>query len=435
MGLWEVRKIFSQDVNEFLKGKVMTRNRGFIESHLDRAEVVCENIITFLMLEHEIERDVFINCNETQVTISLTLRNENTKRDAFLSQYCRAEVGVSENTYVLTYNRNFLICEVFRFLSAIPQGLKEFIPTDNLTDLDKAVLKNLSDSKYEEAVGMIEDWYENAYGETRLRNALQIYADGMIEQKLKHYTDNIEHWHDAIRMHEANIRNLLAEIRGLNEQIEETSLVIQNMKSNLSCEEEISSMTNFIRDLKGVRLNRGEEIGELVISLRQPLSSVDPALLEVVLEGKSSLYSFAPNKEDAKMLFEAIWKHKTVSLYTYSAFTMIGLKVSPGRNAECDKSMKQNSVEHPHIMGFGCLGGFVESFTEIALSGDFYSAIMTMISSAKSFNLADSVVCAALSESIFSRNGAPFLYKEKYYSAENIIRLLKEEQNAENQNG
>lgn len=435
MDLWGARKIFSQDVNEFLKGKVMTPNPGSIESYLDHAEVVCENIITFLMLEHEIERDVFINCNETRVTISLTLRNENTKKHAFLSQYCRAEIGVSKNTYDLIYNRNFLFFEVFRFLSAIPQGLKKFIPTDDLTDLDKVVLKNLSDSKYEEAVGMIEDWYEKTYGEIQLRNALQIYADGMIEQKLKHYTDNIEHWHDTIRMHEVNIRNLLAEIRGLNEQIEETSLVIQNMKSNLSCEEEIPSITNFLRDLKGVRLHRGDELGELVISLRQPLSNVDPALLEVVLKGESSLYSFAPNREDAKILFEAVWKHKTVSLYTYSAFTMIGLKVSPGRNAECDKRMKQNSVEHPHIMRFGCLGGFVESFTEIALSGDFYSAIMTMISSAKSLNLADSAVCTALSESIFNKNGAPFLYKEKYYSAENIIRLLKEEQNAENQNG
>lgn len=398
-----------------------------------------ENILTFFAMEHNVEADISYNLNPNRKALTLSCGNGTIllSVDDFLTQYCKATVSMmSVEGYSAARLSSAMTLKnksVSLFMSALPRILPNLVSTEELSDLDKEILSLLSKEQNNDAIEKIKEWViEQDFPGKMLKETFTNYLRSSSDARKRQIEKYITECRETIQTSQDFITATLKNIREAEETIREQSLLLDNV-SAISLDE-ANKMTEFCRDIEGVHFEM-KDSGKLYVSLRQPLDSVDPSLLDYLL--KSSSHRMFPIRYSAAMwkrLYKALWQTKKVQLFTWCAFEVDGLICKATSADSCFYNGDANAMPHPHLVEYRCAGGFVESFTEIAQKGDFYSMVMTMISSAKSFNLGDSIVSGQFASHIFSSSKKLFLYKGKYYSINEILILLMEEENAENPN-
>lgn len=400
-----------------------------------------ENILTFFAMEHNVEADISYNLNPNRKTLTLFCGNGTVllSADDFLSRYCKAPVYTScseENSATRLATKSAMTLKnkaVSLFMSALPRMLPNLVSAEELSDLDKEILSLLSKEQNNDAIEKIKEWViEQDFLGKMLKETFGNYLRSSSDARKRQIEEYITECRETIQTSQDFITATLKNIREAEEAIREQSLLLDNVAA-ISLDE-ANKMTEFCRNIEGVHFEM-KDSGELYVSLRQPLDSVDPSLLDYLL--KSSSHRMFPIRYSAAMwkrLYKALWQTKKVQLFTWCAFEVDGLICKATSADSCFYNGDANAMPHPHLVEYRCAGGFVESFTEIAQKGDFYSMVMTMIASAKSFNLGDSIVSGQFASHIFSSSKKLFLYKGKYYSIDEILTLLMEEENAENPN-
>lgn len=400
-----------------------------------------ENILTFIAMEHNIEADISYNLNPNRKMLTLSCGNGTIllSVDDFLTQYCKATVSMmsvegygaarlSTKSAMTLKNKS-----VSLFMSALPRILPNLVSTEELSDLDKEILSLLSKERNNDAIEKIKEWViEQDFPGKMLKETFANYLRSSSDARKRQIEKYITECRETIQTSQDFITATLKNIREAEETIREQSLLLDNVAA-ISLDE-ANKMTDFCRNIEGVHFEM-KDSGKLYVSLRQPLDSVDPSLLDYLLKSSShSMFPIYDSVELCKRLYKTLWQTKKVQLFTWCAFEVDGLICKTTSADSCFYNGDANAMPHPHLVEYRCAGGFVESFTEIAQKGDFYSMVMTMISSAKSFNLGDRIVSGQFVSHIFSSSKKLFLYKGKYYSIDEILTLLMEEGNAENPN-
>lgn len=438
----EVKYLFYEEV------KPLIRNRlTFIDHSLNNeiGKKVVLNVISLLIIEHDIDEQIIVTFYPEYAEFCLTNDDNifyseiNSDKDEFLSKYCKADVFLYKNKRgaKIQCKRNLLDKNIMLFCSAISRIIPDFICSETLGDLDTKILKELFNGNSKEVLEMISKWgdsqdIENKVAESVFRNFLNSTKDKAIER----YLSSIKDARNQITFLEEKISVMLKDISQKESFIEEQSILLENQQSQYASEDSIKKLAQFFKSLDGIKIEQGPTKETLYISLRQPLESVDQSLLDYLIKNDGgSIYNYAPSVMDARLLYEALWKTKKIKLFVNCNFRMDGMVTRIGNYDTCYYCQDGNSIPHPHIVKYGCIGGFVDSFAEIARNGDIYSAIMTMIASCKSLNLADSVVCNSFSKSIFSESDSrPFYYDNKFYSANEMIKILKGEKHEKAKN-
>ena len=401
-----------------------------------------ENILTFFVMEHDVEADISYNLNPNRKTLTLYCGNGTIllSVDDFLTQYCKATVSMmsvegygaarlSTKSAMTLKNKS-----VFLFMSALPRILPGLVSTEKLTDLDKEILNLLSKEQNNDAIEKIKEWViEQDFPGKMLKETFTNYLRSSSDARKRQIEKYIAECRETIQTSQDFITATLKNIREAEEAIRERSLLLENVAA--VSPDEANKMTEFCRNIEGVHFEV-KDSGKLHVSLRQPLDSVDPSLLNCLLDSSSnhSLYRHGPASTVCRKLFRALWQTKKMQLFTWCVFEADGLICKATGDDSCFYAGDANAIPHPHLVNYRCAGGFLESFTEIAQKGDFYSMVMTMIASAKSLNLGDSIVCESLSRSMFDDTKKIYLYQGKYYNIDEILILLEEEENAENPN-
>lgn len=398
-----------------------------------------ENILTFFAMEHNVEADISYNLNPNRKMLTLSCGNGTIllSVDDFLTQYCKATVSMMSvegySAARLSSATTLKNKSVSLFMSALPRILPNLVSVEELSDLDKEILSLLSKEQNNDAIEKIKEWViEQDFPGKTLKETFTNYLRSSSDARKRQIEKYITECRETIQTSQDFITATLKNIREAEETIREQSLLLDNVAAISLAE--ANKMTEFCRNIEGVHFEM-KDSGKLYVSLRQPLDSVDPSLLDYLL--KSSSHRMFPIRYSAdiwKRLYKALWQTKKVQLFTWCAFEVDGLICKAASADSCFYNGDANAMPHPHLVEYRCAGGFVESFTEIAQKGDFYSMVMTMISSAKSFNLGDSIVSGQFASHIFSNPKKLFLYKGKYYSLDEILTLLMEEENAENPN-
>lgn len=398
-----------------------------------------ENILTFFAMEHNVEADISYNLNPNRKAITLFCGNGTVllSVDDFLTQYCKATVSMmSVEGYSAARLSSAMTLKnksVSLFMSALPRILPNLVSVEELSDLDKEILSLLSKEQNNDAIEKIKEWViEQDFPGKTLKETFTNYLRSSSDARKRQIEKYIAECRETIQTSQDFITATLKNIREAEETIREQSLLLDNVAA-ISLDE-ANKMTDFCRNIEGVHFEM-KDSGKLYVSLRQPLDSVDPSLLDYLLKSSSHiLFPIHYSAAICKRLYKALWQTKKVQLFTWCAFEVDGLICKAASADSCFYNGDANAMPHPHLVEYRCAGGFVESFTEIAQKGDFYSMVMTMISSAKSFNLGDRIVSGQFARNIFSNSKKLFLYKGKYYSIDEILTLLMEEENAENPN-
>lgn len=400
-----------------------------------------ENILTFFAMEHNVEADISYNLNPNRKALTLSCGNGTVllSVDDFLTQYCKATVftacteGYSATRLATKSAMTLKNKSVSLFMSALPRILPNLVSTEELSDLDKEILSLLSKEQNNDAIEKIKEWViEQDFPGKTLKETFTNYLRSSSDARKRQIEKYIAECRETIQTSQDFITATLKNIREAEETIREQSLLLDNVAA-ISLDE-ANKMTDFCRNIEGVHFEM-KDSGKLYVSLRQPLDSVDPSLLDYLLKSSShTLFPIHYSAAICKRLYKALWQTKKVQLFTWCVFEVDGLICKATSDDSCFYNGDANAMPHPHLVEYRCAGGFVESFTEIAQKGDFYSMVMTMISSAKSFNLGDRIVSGQFARYIFSNSKKLFLYKGKYYSIDEILILLMEEENAENPN-
>lgn len=400
-----------------------------------------ENILTFFAMEHNVEADISYDLNPNRKALTLFCGNGTVllSVDDFLTQYCKATVFTARTerysaTRLTTKSAMTLKNKsVSLFMSALPRMLPNLVSAEELSDLDKEILSLLSKEQNNDAIEKIKEWViEQDFPGKMLKETFTNYLRSSSDARKRQIEKYITECRETIQTSQDFITATLKNIREAEETIREQSLLLDNVAA-ISLDE-ANKMADFCRNIEGVHFEM-KDSGKLYVSLRQPLDSVDPSLLDCLLKSSShSMFSINYSAAICKRLYKALWQTKKVQLFTWCAFEVDGLICKATSDDSCFYSGDANAIPHPHLVEYRCAGGFVESFTEIAQKGDFYSMVMTMISSAKSFNLGDRIVRGQFVRQIFFSSKKLFLYKGKYYSIDEILTLLMEEENAENPN-
>lgn len=386
---------------------------------------VVKEVLTFLMTEHDLtEIRVSISSDAKRIAYVCDDVESSMERSDFLSRFCDCDVFISssnKNVGLKTgaNNPNTIFASHMKLLSSIPRTLSGWLSVDNLSEIDMEILKSLCEGNWEDAIQMIQKWVDDS---GLLKQRWRKFAGDILsktyEGRKRSLTTRISELRGELRSRQNQINDHLKEIRIIDQEIEDNSILLDNMKFE-NDDSEIEKMSEFISNLSGVHFEWSGD--NLSVLLEQPLDQVDPVLAKTLVEERGDL------------LFKALWIDRSAQLFTYSTFGMDGLVVYLS-SCEGKNLREYESIPHPHLVNYGCSGGYTESFTEIAQSGDFYGAVMTMISCARNFNLGDSTVRHEFFRNIYSYKEKCCLYKGDWYSPIELKNKLESEASSDEKN-